>query len=216
MGVFEITQKQWILVMGSNPSTYTGDARPVANVSFNMIRGTVNGAAWPANGQVDVNSFLGKLRARTAVTFDLPTEAQWEYACRAGTGTALNNGMNLTNTSSDASMSAVGRYYCNRSDGKGGYSQHTKVGSYLPNTWGLYDMHGNVSEWCLDWFDTYPLMAVTDPQGALSGSGRVRRGGGWMYNAWDCRSASRDCQEPGFYNGNDNYGLRIVARPAIQ
>ncbi len=138
IGVFEVTQKQWELVMGSNPSGAKGDARPVEQVSYNTIRGSVNGTAWPSHNQVDANSFMGRLRTKVNAHFDLPTEAQWEYACRAGTSTALNSGKNLTGTQTCSNVAEVGRYYNNVSDGKGGYtSKHTKVGSYLPNVWGF-------------------------------------------------------------------------------
>ena len=108
----------------------------------------------------------------------------------------------------------VGRYYYNRNDGKGGYSfGHTTVGCYLPNAWGLYDMHGNVWEWCLDRHGGYPASAVTDPAGADSGSDRVLRGGGWDGESWYdyaqyCRSASRDGIYPSYryYLG----GFRLV------
>lgn len=200
MGVFLMTQKQYTLVMGSNPSSYRGDTRPVEQVSYNVIRGTLLGANWPAHAQVDATSFLGKIRARTALNFDLPTEAQWEYACRAGTTTALNNGRDLSSEDRDAAMDEVGRYGCNESDGKGGYSSyHTKVGSYAPNAWGLYDMHGNVWEWCLDWYGSYATGAVTDPVGSASGPRRVLRGGGYNDFASTCRSASR-------YNYSPSYG----------
>ncbi len=192
MGVFQMTQKQYTLVMGSNPSRYKGDTRPVEQVSYNAIRGTLLGANWPSHAQVDTTSFLGKIRARTALNFDLPTEAQWEYACRAGTTTALNNGRDLSSTGQDAAMDEVGRYKYNRNDGKGGYSSyHTKVGSYVPNAWGLYDMHGNVWEWCLDWYRNYATGAVTDPVGSASGYARVLRGGDSYYDARYCRSADR-------------------------
>lgn len=202
MGVFEMTQKQWTLVMGSNPSYYTGDTRPVEYVSYNDIRGTSLGANWPAHAQVDATSFLGKIRARTALNFDLPTEAQWEYACRAGTTTALNNGRDLSSTGQDAAMDEVGRYHYNRDDGKGGYTPyHTKVGSYVPNAWGLYDMHGNVWEWCLDWYGSYTTGVVTDPVGSASGSGRVLRGGVYNSFAHNCRSAGRsNCNPSDGYN----------------
>ncbi len=210
MGVFEVTQRQWELVMGSTPSSHKGDCRPVECVSYNDIRGSSFGAQWPASSAVDATSFIGRLRSRTGCdTFDLPTEAQWEYACRAGTMTALNSGINLANTGSDTNMAEVGRYSYNRSDGKGGYSQHTTVGSYLPNAWGLYDMHGNVWEWCLDWWQSsLDTMAVTDPQGAATGSDRSVRGGGYQNDALYCRSAYRCgyCYPSGRYG---DYGLRL-------
>ena len=211
IGVFEVTQKQWELVMGINPSSYKGEIRPVEYVSYNDIRGSSSGARWPSSYEVDATSFMGKLRARTGLeAFDLPTEAQWEYACRAETTTALNSGMNLTNTSSDASMAAVGRYAYNRTDGKGGYSDHTAVGAYLPNAWGLYDMHGNVREWCLDWRTSTSSLgtsAATDPSGASSGTHREARGGCWEYEAWNCRSASRCGVTPS--SRGKNLGLRL-------
>jgi len=207
MGVFELTQQQYNLVMGSNPSGYKGDSRPVEKVSYNTIRGSTLGAAWPNHRQVDATSFMGKLRARTGLTFDLPTEAQWEYTCRAGTDSALNNGKNLTNTQTDSAVAEVGRYGSNQNDGKGGYSQHTEVGSYRPNAWGFYDMHGNVAEWCLDWWtDNLSGSSVTDPVGRATGSYRLVRGGAW-YNyshtgyAAACRSAYRS------YSGYDGYNV---------
>ncbi len=217
IGVFEITQKQYSLIYGSNPSKYMGGTRPVEYVSYNDIRGTGStaGAGWPTYGHaVDSGSFLGKLRAKTGKTFDLPTEAQWEYACRAGTNTALNTGRNLTSTvRGDSAMDVAGRYGYNQNDGKGGYSQHTKVGSYLPNAWGLYDMHGNVYEWCLDRHTSdLGSSAVTDPKGPDSVSSRVCRGGSWDYGAPDCRSAYRYYLSPSS-NCNSYSGFRVVLLP---
>lgn len=198
IGVFEVTQKQWLLVMGTNPSEYRGDTRPVENVSYDDIRGAFVGMNWPSHGQVDADSFLGKIRARTALNCDLPTEAQWEYACRAGTTTALNNGKDLMDPCQDSAMAEVGRYCSNTDDGNGGYYEHTKVGSYRVNAWGLYDMHGNVGEWCVDWWQKdLGTAAVIDPKGAYSGRYRIVRGGTfadiWGYGgiAANCRSASR-------------------------
>ncbi|MBR5079110.1 MAG: formylglycine-generating enzyme family protein [Victivallales bacterium] len=204
IGVFECTQKQWELVKGGTPSKYKGDCRPVETVSYDDIRGTgaEAGAGWPKYGHaVDETSFMGVLRAGTGQTFDLPTEAQWEYACRAGTTHALNSDEDLENAAKDAAMGDVGRYYYNESDGKGGYtSNHTKVGSYRPNNWGLYDMHGNVWECCLDWWDgsPYNTSSVEDPKGDRSGTGRVVRGGSWNYYARLCRSAIRSIFNPSY------------------
>ena len=223
MGVFQVTQKQWERVMGTDPSAYKGDARPVEQVSYNMIRGaTTDGINWPdTGGSVRADTFLGRIRAKTGLMFDLPTEAQREYACRAGTATALNSGKNLTATALCPNMAEVGRYYYNSgysssypSDGKGGYTYHTKVGMYLPNAWGLYDMHGNMWEWCLDWYvANLGTAAVTDPKGPVSGSNRIPRGGGCGSNASSCRSACRNSGGP----GRDYYdvGFRLCVPSAL-
>ena len=218
IGVFECTQRQWNLIMGDNSSRYKGECRPVDSKDYDSIRGAspTAGAGWPEYGHnVDDTSFMGKLRAKTGLTFDLPTEAQWEYACRAGTVTSLNSGKNLTNpTGQDAAMDEVGRYRYNESDGKGGYSSdHTKVGSYLPNAWGLYDMHGNVQEWCLDWWYNggYGTKAVVDPCGPEKGTLRILRGGSWKRIAQFCRSAFRDGDWS--WNVYELYGFRIVCLP---
>ncbi len=212
IGVFEVTQKQYVQVMGSNPSHYQGDDRPVDSVSYGSVRGTENGLLWPDSQRVDANTFLGKLRAKTNVDFDLPTEAQWEFACRAGTTTALNNGTDLSEAEKeDENMDKVGRYYNDCYDGKGGYNEHAVVGSYLPNDWGLYDMHGNVWEWCLDWYqEDLGGDPALDPKGPAEGTERVRRGGAYNNYAKSCRSACRDSLDP----SQDNYrqGFRIAAR----
>ena len=181
IGVFEVTQKQWERVTGNWPSYFNNatyrDSRPVEQVSYYDIRENPNNSAispnWPQSAQVHADSFMGRLRAKTGLsTLDLPTESQWEYACRAGTATALNSGKNLTGTDSCPNMSEVGRYWYN---GGSWYSQGcapsagtATAGSYLSNVWGLYDMHGNVWEWCLDWYGTYPGN-VQDPLGAVRG-----------------------------------------------
>ena len=201
IGLFEVTQRQWSLVTGGNPSNFSGDKRPVEKVSYNAIRGSSDGAKWPASNGVDSDSFLGRLRARTGLDFDLPTEAQWEYACRAGTTAAYNNG-----GSTEDDLKSLGRYSGNRSDGKGGYTQHTTVGSYLPNAWGLYDMHGNVYEWCLDCYGT--LAYGSDPKGSSSGSYRVLRGGSWNSYASSCTSSLRGNGIPSQNNGL--YGFRLA------
>ena len=230
IGVFEVTQKQYELIMGKTPSRYKGDTRPVENVSYSDLRGSVNGASWPVSNQVDEDSFFHVLRAKTSLLFDLPTEAQWEYACRAGTNTALNSGKNLTNVWEDANMAEVGRYSYNLGDGKGGYtSYHTKVGSYLPNGWGLYDMHGNVLELCLDWYGALSSNDVIDPKGAVNSvDWKVCRGGCYSNNSYGaasiCRSATRSDYGSGSIYGNfysisgktERLGFRLVCLPAVK
>ena len=225
IGVFEVTQRQWELVMGNRPSYFNNATyyatRPVEQVSYYDIRenpANHNDPAvdWPVNSAVNAASFMGKLRAKTGLsTFDLPTESQWEYACRAGTTTALNSGKNLTSTISCSNMSEVGRYKYN---GGSGSSQGCSpsagtalAGSYLPNAWGLYDMHGNVCEWCLDWYGTYPG-TVTDPLGAASGSAgtRVIRGGSWNYDAYIARSAHRYYGRYPDYRNDGSSGFRAA------
>lgn len=219
IGVFEVTQRQWERVMGDWPSYFNNasfrDARPVERVSYNTIRGSSAGTGWPVTNGVDATSFLGKLRERTGKAFDLPTESQWEYACRAGATTALNSGFDLTNVENDVRMSEVGRYWYN---GGSDYVQNgnlsvatAKAGSYLPNAAGLYDMHGNVWEWCLDWYGGYPG-TVSDPAGAPSGVTRVFRGGAWVFYASDCRSACRGNDFPSYTSWNT--GFRLVAPAA--
>ena len=129
-------------------------------------------------------------RLPSGYEYTLPTEAQWEYACRAGTTTALNSGKDLTNGTQCSEMGEVGWYSYNS-----GEKTHP-VGQKKPNAWGLYDMHGNVLEWCLDWNGDYPLAPVTDPTGPDNGTSRVIRGGGWNFIAGGCRSASRSNYGP--------------------
>ena len=194
MGVFEVTQKQYQLVTGSNPSDYTGNMRPVDNVSWSTIRGSNN---WPLVTTVDANSFMGKIRAKTGLQLDLPTEAQWEYACRAGTTSKYNNGGDT-----EADLKTLGLYSSN-----GGSA---KVGSYLPNAWGLYDMHGNVFEWCLDWYGS-KLSSGTDPKGPTSGSRRVGRGGSWTFIADSCTSSDRTHADPSNAYNYDGFRLACPA-----
>jgi formylglycine-generating enzyme required for sulfatase activity len=130
--------------------------------------------------------------------YRLPTEAEWEYACRAGTTTAY-----YTGDAEDTALEAAAWY-----DANSGGTTHP-VGKKTPNAWGLYDMHGNVYEWCWDWYGSYSSGAQTDPVGASSGSNRVMRGGSWFYYAQDLRSACRDSDNPS-ERGLDSIGFRLV------
>lgn len=128
--------------------------------------------------------------------YRLPTEAEWEYACRAGATTDYSFG------NSDAELGDYGWY-----DENSGGKTHP-VGKKKPNAWGLYDMHGNVWEWCQDWHGDYPSGSVTDPTGPVSGSRRVYRGGSWLNVAWFCRSADRDGDAPA--NRSHYLGFRVL------
>jgi len=223
VGVFEVSQRQWEQVMGKRPAYFNNAscyaARPVESVSCNMIRGIRSGVKWPESDEVDADSFMGRLRLRTGTEFDLPTDAQWEYACRAGTATGFSNGKDLTVIDAACpSMEGIGRYYYNsgaadnsclrESDtGKG----TAKVGSYSPNAWGLYDMHGNVYEWTADWWSPITNTApVLDPKGPAKGGCKVVRGGSWNAGGTHCRSAVR----PGSRNLNNassTFGFRLAS-----
>jgi len=173
VGVFEVTQRQWELVMGTRPSYFTKDyaLKPVDSVSYDMIRGSNAKSGLP---EVDANSFLGILRTKTGLDFDLPTEAQWEYACRAGSTLKFSYGEN---------EDGAYMWYRPNSD----LETHT-VGTKLPNAWGLYDMHGNVGEWCMDFRGD--LSYGEDPV-SLVGDCPVDRGGGWFYYYYDCTANNR-------------------------
>ena len=206
MGVFEITQRQYERVTGQMPSS-TGNAglfRPVEQVSYDNIRGSNLGSKWPATNEVDEDSFLGILREKTKSSgnydFDIPTEFQWEYACRAGTTGTFYPGNDIAATEAEclSQIADIGRCSQNTGDGKGGaYSTHTIVGSYFPNAHGVYDMIGNVCEWCRDWNQENVdiLGQVVDPRGPQNGVGqsptRCVRGGAFGSAAKDCRTAKR-------------------------
>jgi formylglycine-generating enzyme required for sulfatase activity len=203
----------------------------VEQVSYDMIRGTgaQAGAGWPSCGHAaDASSFMGKLQTKTGLTFDLPTEAQWEYACRAGTTTSLNSGKNMMSGDFDDAMDEVGRYWYN---GGSGYSQDctpdngtAKVGSYLPNAWGLYDMHGNVWEFCLDWYEdnisAYGGALNVNPsnqaqtRSGATGSQRVFRGGSLKEVAGNCRSAKRASTSPSYAAGA-HFGFRVICTAGL-
>jgi formylglycine-generating enzyme required for sulfatase activity len=184
LGKYEVTQGQWQVVMGSNPSKFTSDPnRPVENVSWE-----------------DVQEFIRRLNAREGgTTYRLPTEAEWEYAARAGTTTRWSFG-------DDASQ--LGRYA--RHDGNAGGPTHP-VGQLQPNPWGLYDMHGNVWEWVQDWYGKYTSGTAVDPTGPSSGSRRVNRGASWCNAARVCRSAVRNGDAPDYRRGNLGFRLLRVA-----
>ena len=189
IGVFEVTQKQYELVTGESPSEFKGDMRPVEKVSYDMIRGKGEGAKWPASAAVDPGSFMGKLLARTGLCFDLPTEAQWEYACRAGsTGNycRLADGIEIT-----ADTLGKVAWYADNSGNK----THP-VGQKKPNAFGLYDMLGNVWEWCEDLY-------------SAGSSRRVHRGGGWNDRSRQCTAGLRYCNRPDYRK--NNLGFRLAA-----
>ena len=174
----EVTQKQWKAVMGNLPDCgFKGDDLPVERVSWN-----------------DCQEFCKKCKS-LGMPVQLPTEAQWEYACRAGSTTAYFWG----NALSGDKANCDGNHPCGTTT-KGKYLEKTTpVGSYEANAWGLYDMHGNVWEWCADyWNKEYPSGSVTDPVGPSTGSYRVYRGGSWSSYARCCRSACRSCYGPGY------------------
>ena len=202
IGVFEVTQRQYSLVTGKSPSTYKGNTRPVERVTWNDIRGDSAKYDWPNVKTVDSASFIGILQTKTGLDFDLPTESQWEYACRAGTSGDYNNG-----GSGESDLKMLGRYGGNRVDGRGGYSEHTQVGSYAPNAWGLYDMHCNVYEWCLDWYGRLNGDSVSDWPGVSAGSNRVLRGGNWDSYAYDVKSSYRNFSAPS--DRGSYYGFRL-------
>jgi formylglycine-generating enzyme required for sulfatase activity len=187
LGKYLVTQEQWEAVMGSNPSYFKGPKNPVETVSWD-----------------DCQKFLGKLNATTGKQggkLVLPTEAQWEYACRAGSTTRYY-------FADDASRLGEYAWYDKNSDDK----TH-RVGEKKPNAWRLYDMYGNVWEWCQDWWkeEYYRDSPVDDPTGAATGLCRVFRGGSWSYPAGYCRSALRYSVAPGF-RLND-LGLRLSRVP---
>ena len=194
IGIFEVTQAQYEMIMKANPSEFKGGMRPVEKVSYIDIRGGRNGLNWPQNGKVDNDSYLGKMRKQFGLEFDLPTAVQWEYACRAETTGNLNV--------DGAEMVKLGK--CR--DNGGETDHHVKVGSFQPNAWGLYDMLGNVWEWCvdrgpagkgaMDW-TVDAKETETDPKGPAVGESRIRRGGGWGRDSRSYRSSLRDRYDAG-------------------
>ena len=178
MGKYEVTQEQWQAVMGNNPSSVKVAWLPVNNVSWN-----------------DCLDFIKKLNGRRNGFYRLPTEAEWEYACRAGTTTVYSFGENITPEDANFLDSKLGA--------------PVVVGRYKPNAFGLFDLHGNVGEWCEDWYANYPAEPRTDPKGAGTGRSRVLRGGFFNYNASFARSSDRLINTPGERN-HAQFGFRLV------
>ncbi len=182
------TQTLWQAVMDGNPSNFKGDDRPVDSVSWE-----------------DAQQFIQKINSRIPdLNLHLPTEAQWEYACRAGTDTPFHFGENITTDQ----VNFDGNHPYNNGQ-KGEYREKTvPVKSIACNDWGLYEMHGNVWEWCSDWYGEYPDDIVFDPVGPNTGSGRVLRGGGWFSYGRCVRSAYRRRDEPGLRS--HYFGFRLA------
>jgi formylglycine-generating enzyme required for sulfatase activity len=193
MQTTEVTQGQWQAVMRSNPSDFKncGSDCPVEQVSWN-----------------DAQEFIRRLNQKEGGTrYRFPTEAEWEYAARAGTATPFNTGDCLStdqaNYNGDYPLSGCSKVEFRKTT--------VRTGSFSPNAWGLYDMHGNVWEWCQDWYGNYPAGSVTDPAGHSSGSFLVNRGGSWLDRAGHCRSAVRNY---GTRDGKDNdLGFRLSSTP---
>jgi formylglycine-generating enzyme required for sulfatase activity/serine/threonine protein kinase len=183
LGVYPVTQAQWRAVMNDNPSQFKGDDRPVEQVSWD-----------------DCQTFCDNLRQFTGKPMRLPTEAQWEYACRAGTTTDYYTG------NGEDALRKAGWYWGNSDN------QTHPVGQKARNAWGLYDMHGNVLQWCQDWYGSYEGLGETDPlrMDKSTDNARVLRGGSWFNRAWFCRAADRSGHAP---SGRGNYiGFRVAIR----
>ncbi len=187
MGVTPVTQAQWQAVTGGNPSHFQGDNLPVEQVSWG-----------------DCQEFCTKVGAKVGRRFRLPTEAEWEYACRAGTTTPFHFGATIGTDQAN--------YDGNYTYGKGKKGKYRKqtmpVGSFPANAWGLYDVHGNVWEWCQDRYGRYSKRVIKDPKGSHNGAAHVVRGGSWVSGPRRCRAAGRSRLAPG--GRNDRLGCRVV------
>jgi formylglycine-generating enzyme required for sulfatase activity len=187
MAAHLVTQEQWKDIMGDNPSNFKGEKNlPVEQVSWE-----------------DCQEFIKKLRKKDKKLYRLPSEAEWEYACRAGTKTPFHFGETIS--TDQANYNGNFTYGTGK---KGVYREKTTpVGSFPANAWGLHDMHGNVLQWCHDWYGDYPQKDVVDPQGPEKGEGRVLRGGSWDLDPGYCRSAFRSWDDPG--NRRNSFGFRL-------
>jgi formylglycine-generating enzyme required for sulfatase activity len=182
LGKYEVTQEEYEKVIGTNPSNFKGDKLPVEQVSWN------DSAAFC--------EALNKNERKRGWEFTLPTEAQWEYACRAGTPTSYSWGSNVTPQLANSKDS--------------GLKKTIEVGTYTVNPWGFFDMHGNVWEWSADWHGAYPRSLVVDPRGPSNGSRRVLRGGSWNYAVIALRSVSRSGNVP--INRRSDIGFRVALK----
>ena len=190
LGVFEVTQHEYEKVMGANRSVFKGAKNPVDMVSWD-----------------DAVSFCKKLsempeEKAAGRSYRLPTEAEWEYACRAGSTTSYSFG---------ETAESLGEYAW---FGKNSERKTHPVGEKKPNRWGLYDMHGNVWEWCQHVYETSPSGAATDPQGPNEGAYRVFRGGCWAYVAAYCRTGARFTYDPS--SRTNRNGLRVALSPSVK
>ncbi len=187
LGSTEVTQRQWAQVMEENPSFFEGEDLPVETITWEQAV-----------------KFCRRLSAAEQHAYRLPTEAEWEYACRAGTVTPFHTGATIG--FAEANFDARKTY----GDGVAGEFREstTPAGSFPPNAWGLHEMHGNVWEWCADWHGDYPRGAVVNPQGPATGTTRIVRGGCWINDPGICRSANRGDTVP--VSWNFHFGFRVV------
>ena len=176
---YEVTQAQWKAIMGHSPSHTEALDLPIVGIRW-----------------ANAVEFCKKLSERQLETFRLPTEAEWEYACRAGSTTVYSFG-------DDPSSLIQYAWFNSNSD----HEAHP-VGQKQPNAFGLYDMHGNVWEWCIDWYDDYLVDTTDDPPGSPDGSSRILRGGSWFCTPGPCRSANRGWNTPDIRD--DDVGFRVI------
>ena len=193
MGVHEVTQAQYEQVMGKNPSSFKGATLPVETVSYD-----------------DALAFCKKLSDLPAEKaagrkYRLPTEAEWEYCCRAGTSTPFHFGNELNGTQANCD----GNFPYGITEIGPNLEKSSQVGSYPPNAWGLHDMHGNVLEWCQDWYGDYPKDLIKDPNGSSNGELRVLRGGSWDNGARICRAGKRFWCAPGRHRSGCGFRLLL-------
>jgi formylglycine-generating enzyme required for sulfatase activity len=187
LGVHPVTESQWQRTMGRRPRSFTGNRNTPAG-----------GVCW-----YECHAFCARLAENLGEGFRLPSEAEWEYACRAGTTTPFHFGqtisLDLANFASYSSAEGLSR------------RKTTPVAGFPPNLWGLFDLHGNISEWCQDWYGPYRIEERVDPHGQENGTQRVRRGGSFCTYSRSCRSASRDMSKTSVLSSC--IGFRILLEP---